>query len=78
MISPHRNAFHMLSLTLVSSFCLLLLVGIFRYHGSFLPSVRGAEVWEVIEIWFLWAAIVSVPVVTAILWMLRIRASMRS
>ena len=53
----------------LSCFCVLVLVGLYAYSGSLLPSTEGASQSEALEIWLLWIAVAGVPV-TALLWWL--------
>ena len=48
-------------LVCLSVFCVLLLTGLYLYHGSFLPSLRGASVIETGQIILLWGAAVFGP-----------------
>jgi hypothetical protein len=62
----------MLNLTGLSFFCLLLLLGLFRYTGSLLPATTGADRSEAVLIWGIWGVMVAVPLVTCTLWVLRL------
>ncbi len=66
----------MLNLTAASLFCLLFLVGLFIYKsGNLLPSTKGADTSEAVEIWIIWGVAVAVPLVTAALWVARLTES---
>jgi hypothetical protein len=74
MFRPHRNEALMLILTAISLFCLMVLAGLFVYSGgSLLPSTLGAGVGETAQIWIMWGIVVAVPLVTAMLWVMRRR-----
>ena len=71
---PHRSNVLMLNLTAVSSFCALVLLGLFAYRGgSLLPATDGAGSQESLGIWIMWGILIAVPAVTAVLWLLRMR-----
>ena len=75
MPRPHRNNVLMLNLTAFSLMCLLVLVGGYFYSGgSLLPSTKGSDAGEAIQIWIMWGVVVTVPLVTAVLWVLRLTA----
>ena len=68
----HKNNTLMLVLTAISSFCLLVLAGLYAYTGgSILPQTQNAPPREVWELWITWSAFVLIPTVTAVLWLLR-------
>lgn len=65
----------MLNLTGLALFCLLTLVGLSFYRGeSVLPATEGANAGEAAQIWIMWGAMVAVPLITAILWVVRLAA----
>jgi len=69
----HRNNTLMLNLTAVSLFCVLVLVVLYRYSGgAFLPATQGADTQEATEIWLMWGVVVAVPLITGVLWVLRL------
>ena len=69
----HRNNVLMLNLTAVSLFCMLVLVGGYFYSGgSLLPATQGADTPEATRIWIMWSGMVAVPLITAVLWALRL------
>ena len=73
----YRNETWMLNLSALSLLCLLIELGLWAYAGSPLPQTRNAGDTEKLVIWVIWIAIVAVPFVTALLWLVRLRASGR-
>jgi len=62
----------MIILTLVSLWCLLILVGGYFYTGStILPQTQNMTSDEALRLWIEWSIIFAIPVVTAVLWTLR-------
>ena len=75
-MAKHSQVFDMLiGLIGLSSFCLLTLLGLWAYSGSFLPSTSGASIGEALTIWLLWGAVIAIPVATAFLWVQALRRS---
>lgn len=73
MPHPHRNNGLMLSLTAFSLLCLMILVGGFVYSGgSLLPYTQHAGTEEALGIWIMWGTTVALPLVTSLLWVLRL------
>ena len=70
---PHRNNVLMLNLTAVSLFCVLMLTGLFLYSGgSLLPATQSSDTQEATQTWLMWGVVVTVPLITAVLWILRL------
>ena len=72
MPRPHQNIHVMLTLTIFSVVCILILVGGYFYSGSVVPSTSGASPEEARSIWTHWMVIVAIPSVTLALWVLRL------
>jgi cytochrome bd-type quinol oxidase subunit 2 len=69
----YRNNVLMLNLTAVSLFCVLVLAGLFLYSGgSLLPATQGSDTQEAMQTWLMWCVTVTVPLITAVLWILRL------
>ena len=51
----------MISLSLI---CILFLIGLYFYHGSFLPSLKGASSGKRLEILAIWGTSVAIPSLT--------------
>ena len=69
----HKNNTLMLVLTAISLFCLLVLAGLYRYTGgSILPQTQNATAGEARELWIEWSFLVIIPVLTAVLWAVRL------
>ena len=63
----------MANLTAISFLCLLVLVGGYLYSGgSLLPSTKGAETPEATQIWIIWGAAAALPLITTVLWLIRL------
>ena len=68
----HKNITLMLMLTAVSLFCLLVLAGGYAYTGgTILPQTQNASPGEARELWFEWSFLILIPLLTAVLWILR-------
>jgi hypothetical protein len=77
-MDAHRDAFDkLIGMIGLSSCCLVVLVGVWAYSGSMLPSTEGALSNEVVTIWLFWAALVAVPVLTLCLWVVAVRKAKR-
>jgi hypothetical protein len=64
----------MLNLSAASLFCLVVLVGLFVYSGgTIMPATQGADAMEAAQTWMMWGVVVAVPVITGILWVLRLK-----
>ena len=68
----YRNNVLMLNLTAFSLFCAMTLVGLFLYSGTILPATQGAGQTERLLILLLWSLLIGLPLLTAVLWILRL------
>lgn len=66
----YRNDVFLVLLGL-SCFCVLVLVGLFLYHGSIFPATHGATGSELVMIVGLWVSVAGVPIITLFLAILR-------
>ena len=48
----------------LSSVCVLILLGLYLYSGTFLPSTEGAGRAEAAGLWLTWTVLVLVPIAT--------------
>lgn len=62
----------MLGLSAATLFCLLVLLGLYAYSGTILPSVENAVGIEALVIWLCWTGLIALPLATALLWAGRI------
>jgi uncharacterized membrane protein len=73
MPHPDRNNTLMFNLTGISLFCVMVLIGLYVYSGgSLLPSTQSADGREATQTWLLWVIVVAVPLITTVLWILRL------
>ena len=69
----HKNNTVLVVLTAISLLCLLVLLGGYRYTGgTILPQTQNATPAEVQELLFEWSSLVIIPVVTSVLWAVRL------
>ena len=68
-----RNNELMLGLTAISLFCLTVLLGLYLYSGSVLPSTQQTNGMSLFVKWSLWAIVAGTPIFTGVLWLLRLR-----
>jgi hypothetical protein len=71
----YRSEAWMLNLTGFSLLSLLVIFGLWAYAGEPLPRTQGASASEAWELWIEWAVFVAIPIITAGLWLLRLRHS---
>ena len=71
----YRSEPWMLSLTGVSLLCLVILAGVWVYAGSPLPQTQGTSAPDRFWIWVNWCVLAAIPLLTTILWFLRIKRS---
>lgn len=67
-LRPLRNNF-LLALVGLSTLCLLILAGLWRYSGSPLPSTGGAGTFEATLMWLVGTVFIAVPVATVCFWL---------
>jgi membrane protein DedA with SNARE-associated domain len=53
----------------LSMLCLLFLLGLYAYSGSFVPWTKGLTAAEARWLWIEWSPIVVIPAVTLIWWL---------
>jgi hypothetical protein len=58
-----KSAFFVVAVA-VSALCVLVLVGVFLYSGTFLPSTEGASSREAWLLWLEWTGIAAFPLLT--------------
>jgi hypothetical protein len=68
----YRNGILMFGLSALSISCLLFLLELWAYAGSPFPQTQGASPSEARWLWAEWSLLFPVPLITAILWLLRI------
>ena len=70
----YRNNLLMLILTALSIFFLVTLTGLYFYSGTILPSVPRSDPSGALLMWLTWVVVAGTPLVTALLWIIRLRA----
>ena len=66
-IGLHLYSSLLVVLSLATPVCLLVLVGLYVYSGSFLPSTVGMSGIEALSIWVGWGLLVAIPPLTILL-----------
>ena len=77
MIGLYRNGLVMWFLTALSALSLLVLLGLWVYAHRLIPMTEHAVTSEALTTWAMWGVVVAIPLITAVLWLLRFRASRR-
>ena len=73
----YRNDLLMLILTGLSIFFLVTLTGLYFYSGTILPSTPRSDASGALIMWITWMAVAGTPLVTALLWIIRLGADKR-